>query len=411
MNNEVTSANGSRLSASAIRILFIGVFAACLVDVPSLPVGSFSLKIAYAVIPVVVLILAMVKNSIKKSTLIVSLAFVCSLLPSLAFSYNLTGSIAYLYGALVSVSIMGVMGFFARQAGTEKVIAWLVRFYRFAIFISALLYVFRLQERAHFTLYEPSYFAISLIPYLSITLVALYTQRKKPWKDLALIVVAVVTTESASLVFWCVFVYVFAWFKYSKHKIRSAIVACVLIVISATAIVKNNDRAGDFYDLLTQDATVPILAINLAGNRFQRMMTASDIFERFPWTGVGMNALKIYSGEQLRATDYQVEGTTAADFDTSLPAINAYLEIAAEAGVIGLAGYLVVLMWVARRPGTSNEFRALKIAFYVTSIALLIESSYLRSYVWALYGLIVGLSLYEHPRRRVRGSRTIVAPT
>ena len=83
---------------------------------------------------------------------------------------------------------------------------------------------------------------------------------------------------------------------------------------------------------------------------------------------------------------------SAAGFTTDMNATNAFLEIAAEGGLFSFIGLLSVLIFVARKRNNETLIKPFKLAFYITSIALLIESSYLRPYVWALYGIIIGLN-------------------
>jgi O-antigen ligase len=134
------------------------------------------------------------------------------------------------------------------------------------------------------------------------------------------------------------------------------------------------------------------LLIFVVGNRAQRLLVAYNALVEHPLFGVGIGALKSYASAFFSEDDFLLNGMSANDFTTELNATNIYLELAAEGGFTALAGFFVLLKYVYKRAGERELTTPLKFAFLISMISLLIESSYLRTYVWALYGIILGLS-------------------
>ncbi len=380
--------------------LFIVLYASTLIDEPNILVGTFRLKIAYATFPILALLLAPINPRLPKAAIVYSLVFLSALMPSMAFTHNRAGSIAFLVGAIITIGITLYFSYLSSQLGTERVTKLFIYFYRFSIIVAALLFITGIHERARFTLYEPSYFAIALIPYISITLIRIYSKRDFPAVDTAMVLTALITTSSASLFIWILLCLALVWWRKSQAKLKTGLISFGIALLSLSLLVNFNDRAKAAYNIVANGGEALALAINVGGNRLQRILVTLDVTQKFPLVGVGMNAMTSYAAQYLDNSDYELDGMSASDFDLNevSKAVNTYLDIASETGLIGLCGYLCFLLYIYRRKGHSLEFEAFHIAFVATSIALMAESSYLRAYVWSLYGVIVGLSSYENSR-------------
>jgi O-antigen ligase len=152
------------------------------------------------------------------------------------------------------------------------------------------------------------------------------------------------------------------------------------------------------FGLISDPSNSLSLLIFVVGNRLQRVLVAYQAFMESPLSGVGLGALKAYSSNNFNADDFSINGVSAYDFIVESNAANVFVEVAAEAGVIGFIGFMAVLFFIQRKKNNHLVLAPFKIAFYVTMAALLIDSSYLRTYVWALYGVIIGLSSLEKAR-------------
>ena len=84
-----------------------------------------------------------------------------------------------------------------------RLVDMLVWFYRSTVIVTVPLFVLRLQPRGHFTLYEPSFWAIALIPYYCIAFHKLLTAGKRAFAvDGLFILTAIIISQSASMVIW-----------------------------------------------------------------------------------------------------------------------------------------------------------------------------------------------------------------
>ncbi|MBB5608605.1 MULTISPECIES: O-antigen ligase family protein [unclassified Janthinobacterium] len=326
----------------------------------------------------------------------VSIILLILFLPSLIFSYNISTSIVFLVGTIMCVVVMLTFARMTAKLGL-LIIPLLVGFYRFSVLLSVVLVLVGLQDRAHFLLYEPSYYAIFLIPYYCIVFYRLFhTGWKSALFDISLILIAIIFSQSVSMVLWSLFCFLSLYFTSGKVKFLHVIAISLSFLISIAVIASFHERTAaivlSFFELIKDPSKYINLFVLIGGNRLQRVFIAYDAFLMHPVVGIGIGALKEYSTAHFSMNSFDFNGISASDFSTEMNATNIFMELMAEAGVVGLVGFLVVLVFVARKKSDIGIFSALKIAFIVTMISLLIESSYLRPYVWALYGVIIGFS-------------------
>ena len=381
----------------SIKILFfLGLIVVCL-DVINIDLGNFKLKIAYLWFLFYFLLFSLVFNfSIKKNNLSAAVVFLLSLIPSVLFSKNMVTSIAFYAGAVICTVIMLS---FAKMTVlvAPKIIALLFNFYRFSIVLTVVLVVLGIQERGHFLLYESSYYAVVLIPYFCMTFYRLFLHGfKTSIPDLVLIFIAIASTQSVSMVGWCILSFFCIYIKSgSSKRIHFVAIALFIAVFLALAYFLNyraNTIISRLFLLFQNPADSLSLFIFVVGNRLQRIFIAYEAFMQNPLFGVGLGVLREYSTNNFDAVDFSLNGISAVDFTVDSPAANVFVEMAAEGGIMGFLGYLWVLNFIHRKRGSEKLLAPFKIAFYITMFALLIDASYLRNYVWALYGIIIGLS-------------------
>jgi len=366
-------------------------------DILSINAGGLNIKIAYPVFVIYVLVFALNFGlDLNKRNLTISAIFLVSLVPSVVFSTNVKVSIAFFVGAIMCVVMMMT---FAKMAEIlrERTVDHLLWFYRFTVIITFFLVLTRIQTRGHFFFYEPSYWAISLIPYFCITA---YRQSssglRSCYPDLLLVVMAVALSQSVSMVLWLAVSFFGVYLAGGKLKLKY----CLWMVIGIIAFVfiayqvHGRTRAiiSEVPAALEDPANALSLLIFVVGNRAQRLLVAYNALIEHPWFGVGIGALKSYASLFFSEDDFKLNGMSATDFTTDLNATNIYLEIAAEGGLTALAGFFILLRYVYKRANTHVLTAPFKFAFVISMISLLIESSYLRTYVWALYGMMLGLS-------------------
>lgn len=377
-------------------LFLIGLLLACS-DLANLSMGAFKIKLAYIGFFVYFILFSYFYGfKINRKNLYISIFVILSFFPSLIFSFKFTTSFAFFIGTIICVGIM--LTFAKMTAGLGlKVIFLLVAFYRFSVLLSIIFVLLGFQERAHFLLYEPSYYAIVLIPYYCIVFYKLFHRGLgAAFTDIFIIVLAILFSQSFSMVLWCLLSFLIVYFTSGKVNLFYVFFVLIFIILSILFVARFHQRTSDILNSILSLGNEPSKYINLivliGGNRLQRIFIAYDAFLIHPTFGIGIGALKEYSTLNFKEDSFDFDGLSASDFSTEMNATNVFMEVMAEAGIVGLIGFLLLLIFVAKKKSNTRIFLALKISFFVTMISLLIESSYLRPYVWALYGIIIGLS-------------------
>lgn len=400
MNNDVSPESKNN---STIRILFfLGMLVVCL-DVVSIDLGNFKLKISYVWFLVYLIIFAYFFDlKMKITNIVIAGMLMLTFLPSVIFSSNVLTSVAFYAGTCICLVIMFTFSKMVDVA-PSKVIHLLFLFYRFSVILTALLVLTRVQDRGHFLLYEPSYYAVALIPYFCLTFHRAFLYGLKiSALDMFFILMAIVLSQSVSMVLWCFLCFVLTYVSFGHARLMHFVYFCtaVLFFLIIAYFVDWRTKAiiDGLYGLISDPSGSLSLLVFVVGNRLQRVLVAYQTFMESPLVGVGLGTIKTYSSNNFIADDFVINGVTAIDFIVESPAANIFVEVAAEAGLIGFAGFMAVLFFIHRKKNNSTVLAPFKIAFYVTMTALLIDSSYLRNYVWALYGIVIGLSSLEAGR-------------
>lgn len=392
-----------------VTLLWVfGVFV-CFLDLPAIPIGGSNLKIAYMVFPFIFLFV-LSHNGLRfnRRHALLGAMFVASVLPSVVASTDIKISLEFLFGVGVCLLIMGSMYGLARAIGT-RIVDMLVLVYRSTVIITLLLVVSRIEWPGHFTLYEPSYWATALIPYYCIAFHRLLTVGKRAfYVDGFFILTAIVISTSASMVIWAALSLVGLLIAMNRLRIRHILVTSLSFAFFGLVLYQFNDRAKNAFDAIWNIAdldSISKIIMMVGGNRLQRVLVAYQALRDHPLFGVGLGTLKKYTDLHFSADDFSIAGTSAADFDTSLPATNILLELSAECGIIGLLAFLVLLRFIFKQSKNKPAVIPFRVALCVTMLSLMIESSYLRPYVWMLYGISLGLSRLHAvipPKRRIR---------
>lgn len=397
MNNLSENFATPHRNYTSLKILFfLGMIVVCL-DIINIDLGNFKLKIAYIWFMFYLILFSLFfELSVKKNNLYVSMIFLASLLPSVIFSKNIVTSLAFYSGAIVCIVIMLS---FAKMTvlAAPKLIGLLFGFYRFSIVLTLILVVGGIQERGHFLLYESSYYAVVLIPYFCMTFYRLFLYGFKPSSiDIGFIFIVIAITQSASMVGWCILSFSCIYIKSGVSKRIHFIMIAFGIIIFFVLAYFFNKRANMIFSrlfLLFENPSDSLsLLVFVVGNRLQRIVVGYEAFIQNPLVGVGLGAFREYSTNNFNPLDFELNGVSASDFTVDTPAANVFIEMAAEGGIIGFFGYIFILSFIHRQKGNIKLLAPLKIAFYVTMVSLLIEASYLRNYLWALYGIIIGVS-------------------
>jgi O-antigen ligase len=391
----------------AFTTLLLAALLSCAIDIPNIRIGSNTIRIANITLPIIFFIyLKLFGMKVSKVEFRIGVFLVATLIPSLLLSTDIWRSGIYL--GWVLFHLVFVFALFKRMAEThaQYVVSLWMGFFRFAILVAILQKILGIQDRASFLLYEPSYFAIFLIPYLC--LVAFQWQRSgraARTVDYLLIVLVVLATQSASLLLWILASFLAALIV---HRRFARIAILFFLALLATLMLHEfNDRARLYIDqaiAADNSADLAIAFLSIGGNRLQRVITAWDVFWAHPWVGIGLGNFENYSRETLPLAEY-TEILSVEDFDVGLPATNILLEISATTGLVGLSGFLVFWGSFLIRPAKLRKYVPLFWACLVTFLALMFESTYLRLYVWALWGIYSGCISSELKKHISPGGR------
>lgn len=380
-----------------LYLMIISVIYLSGLDVVGLDLGNMTVKPQLLCFPIL-LCLHLIKKQffINAMWAVASLLFIASLLPSLFFSINPLVSSGFLFGAFSCVCAMLFCAGISRGLKVNELFIPLMIAYRVSIVVTVFLVVFGIQQRGHFILYEASYWAIFLIPYASIFFFRLLNNsHDNKLLDCLLLFIALLLSQSASFVIWCFFVVVGLMFYMGKLKLKHLVFFISVITIVAVLLINFNQRAGYIYSEAIKASNVEgvfNVLIFLAGNRVQRVLVPYYVGIDNPFFGVGAGLLREVA-PLLNPDDFKIYGITAIDFNlnSSAPGVNILLEIFSEYGVVGVIGFLGLVFYVLSGTKKDSEFLPLRVALIVTLLALMIESNFMRYYLWALMGFLLGL--------------------
>lgn len=396
IDGDWNEADKRRDRAFLFKLLFFGFVAACM-DIPHLEIGGLNIKIAFFVFPIYLTVLfARYGFRMNAGDLVMSGLFIVSVLPSVFYSVSILHSIAFFIGACVCVGAMVATSKIVSRLGADFV-RCVILFYRFSVIVTVVLVALRVQQRGCYTFYEPSYYTIALIPYFCVTF---YRLSMGPARfaalDCAMILLAIGVSQSFSMALWA-FISLF-WARIHARKLRLIQVVALLICVMGLGYVAYlvDPRTQNFVGIINEfrmdEEWFARIAIDLAGNRVQRIYMAADMIPEHWMAGVGLGVFKKFATNCLETADYSILGMSAYDFTADTNAVCVYLEILAEAGLFGFLGFMLLLFRVYGCGRSNPVSKPITWAFLITSFALIVESSYLRPYVWALYGCVLGLS-------------------
>ncbi len=378
------------------KILFIVSMLVSFLDYPYISVGPLHLKMDYLVFPFYLFLMVYLKKfAIDRSLLTYSALLIVCVLPSVIWSTAVPVSLSFLLGLVICLIVMWSTYELTKRLGQDS-IRIMIYFYRATILLTVPLVVLGLQPQSHrgsFTLYEPSYWAIALIPYDCIVFYRLLDRKQeKVLVDLMFILAAIILSQSASMVIWCVLSLLLLAVMMNRLHLKVVFLAAVCTALFLFGLYRLNDRTATLFDSIAAVSgwdNIFLLIAFVGGNRLQRAYEGYQAVLQHPFLGVGLGALVNYTSTHFNPNDFTVLGSSASDFDTNGPVTNMFLELWAESGIFGIASFLLLLRLVFKRTNTP-EMQAFRVALWVTMLSLMIESSYLRPYMWLLLGVSLG---------------------
>lgn len=290
------------------------------------------------------------------------------------------------------------------------------------VFLAAAYWHYSGQSRAAFTYYEPSYFALAMIPYYCYAFRCYLTRG------------LLCTRTTSLLVIYCLFL----WITKSADAMLASAVSALVVAILALCRDRGVGRAlvvrrlllcvlvflaigfvagtwlvlyqGD--DLLIRtvkklfsSGDIWSFLVARAGDRFYRIILAWNVWLENYWFGVGLGQYVNYIAiinSPLYANPWWTN-------PAGLPAINMYLQLGATVGVFGLAAFILYVCVFLQRLVSVRELgeKELIIVSAVITFLLVInfENSYLRAYFWVWAGAAVAYA-YSNSLRNSASSAT-----
>ncbi|HGP0979284.1 TPA: hypothetical protein ACLFZF_001217 [Klebsiella aerogenes] len=325
------------------------------------------------------------------------LIFALTCLPSVFFSTNEGKSLGYLIWIIFNYISISIVYKHLITNNKDNALIGIRDAYRFQIIIGALLTFSGIQYRAQVLYYEPSYFALSLTPYVvmivsSITAIGKnkslinYTGKI----DWFLIAIALYTTKSANLIF-VFLISIIILSMIGKGKIKKTLLMSLVVLFIFSFFYFYSQGKDDLLSTTFQNfinsSNKFTAAMDRTGNRWPRAQLTYDIAMSTFW-GIGIGAFEEYTLSHFLP---MYSGLTDYLSPIGYPAINIYFEIAATCGWLAL---VVWLFWHYKmlREASKNKSDSPVIicSLIVAMLALFIESNFMRPYYWMLIGLIMG---------------------
>lgn len=330
--------------------------------------------------------------------LIFVVLFAMASLPSVLYSPIQGKSFGYVLWIIfnyLSVSIV-----YKEFVATDKnqAIIGLRDAYRIQIIIGAILYFSGIQWRAQVLYYEPSYFALSLTPYI-VLVFNNYLRNSNPDTDKVkytspidalFLLIALYTTKSANMIFVFIITAI-VLSLYGKGKVKKIAVMMGMFIIAWVGMSwyseSNNDLISETFKNIANSANLFNAAMDRTGNRWPRAQLTFDTAMHTFW-GVGIGTFQEYT-----LTAYLPKFTGMPEYISPLgnEPINIYFEIAATCGWLALSVWLIwhlKLLKLANRDKSGDPI--IVCSLIVAMLALFIESNFMRPYYWMLIGMVMG---------------------
>ncbi len=311
-------------------------------------------------------------------------------------------SILYIAWVIFSYGVIFPLFYYFGREHRNSFLNGIVLAGRAQIIIGALLVILHLQIRARLLYYEASYFAYGLVPYCTIVVWGLlHKVRRNRALDCGLLVLAVLTTGSATLMLILALIWLLSSVVIglkAKQVVRMIMAAAAVIVGLIVYAQFAHDLIAYTINSILGSGDLITALLNRGGNRIPRLLGATYIFQLHPMVGVGIGQYRNFSNtvnlSQFNGSAWNSAGDNQA--------INIYLELLVTTGIPTACVFFLFLL----RTVTLRKVRALddqQKVVYISLMAMLImlnfEANYLRPYLWMMLGAytgIVGLPTTRH---------------
>lgn len=335
-------------------------------------------------------IFILIKDKVLDSNFYFISFFAIASLPSLLFSYEVIKSTLYIAWIFLNYFSIFIAYKYLGNRSLEKTLTGILFAFRFQIIIGFILFILSIQTRAHVLFYEPSYFAIALIPYIVIYYNNLFnnfsSNKKSILIDTILITLAVISTQSFNLMVILLIIPLLFSIIASKNKLRDLSIGSLFITLCCSIIIylskNSNNLIANTVRNITESQNLFITLTERTGNRWPRFELAQEIALNNFW-GVGIGAYEKFTENNNFVNFSHLPYYTNP---IGYPAVNIYFEIAATCGWIALVIWLYWHFKLLKKSLTNNTL--LFVILLTSMIILIIESNFLRPYYWMILALV-----------------------
>lgn len=266
-------------------------------------------------------------------------------------------------------------------------------------------------NRPQLWFYEPSYLAIFMTAYFGSALFMLLRRGRAFLPDFLLSALTMLMLASATGIFGIVFS-ILLNFIFARQRLKLLVGTAILGGLAVGALFLFFQQTAYFQFIIgfLFSGRVDIWdAILLrGGNRVVRIMVGWQAFLQHPWLGIGVGADNAYMDANPypdRAWHYIRSWT---DLETGQPFCNAFVSVLGSTGILGfipftgILGYAGIVLRRARK-GFSPEAAAVLIGFFCTFLAMQLDGTVQRYYLWSPLGIALGMVAYTKRNARPSG--------
>ena len=356
----------------------------------NIQVGSIHLRIAQIFLPFLILFIK--KHHIEKKYIFLLFFLIFTAIPSIFVSSNSFKSILYLIWILYNSLFIFYFFYCLSKSSPLQILNSYINIVRVFILISFLIFLINGFERVALLFYEPSFFVLFIIPFIAWIF---FSKSKNKIIDFTLILMFYTFTKSA--LFLVIFTFIFIlWASYHIKLFLGFLIFILSILIFYE--IKN------FEFLNSDDINLRVLGTFLSttegievllfrgGNRWPRFLQSLDVAYANYLIGVGIGA---YEDFQLAKGGYDYSDLEVnipeEDRGFGKPAVNVFLEMIATAGFCFLCVFLYFISSCFSKRIFKSQFRWFGIGVILIIVALQFESNFMRLYLWAFLGILLGL--------------------
>jgi O-antigen ligase len=267
-------------------------------------------------------------------------------------------------------------------------------------------------ERPFLWFYEPSYMAIFLTAYFGSALYLLLRVGKAYLLDFALSALVLLVSASATGIFGIVFAILLNFLVARQRLILLlwSVLSGALFLGVLYAFFGESRYFQLIAGFLLSGGPAYDLVLSRGGDRVVRFLVGWGAFMHNPWTGVGIGGDTAYMG----AMPLPENATRYANLDTTgQPFCNIFIEVLGTMGILGFIPFCAILIYSVRKAvwlqwqdhPLAPVAMAFLIGFFCSILAMQLEGTVLRYYLWSPLGLALGVIAQMQPRTAITVGR------